>query len=408
MIIIRLQVITNYLMKKSLLFILVSLLALLSVRCVGDLVTEDTKFADRQLRVLLEACDAGDTVRVPASFIDSTVTFVPITDWVSGFFAGSLWYMYELTGDSFWELHARAHTERVDSIKHLTWHHDVRFMIGDSFGNGYRLTGDPAYREVMLEAARSLSTRFRPVAGILQSWNADTGWQHERGWKCPVIVDNMMNLEILFKATQESGDSTFYRMAVSHADKTLENHFREDASSFHVVDYDPETGEIRGKYTAQGCDDSSAWARGQSWGLYGFTMAYEYTRDERYLAQAERIAQFLLQHPHLPADKVPYWDYDAPGIPDTYRDVSSAAIMAAALYRLAGLTGAKTEYKNTADKILQSLSSPAYRAELGSNGGFLLKHSVGHLPAGGYVDVPLTYADYYYLEALLRKKSLTK
>ena len=151
----------------------------------------------------------------------------------------------------------------------------------------------------------------------------------------------MMNLEILFNATKETGDSSFYKIAVSHADKTLQNHFREDASSYHVVDYDPDTGEIRGKYTFQGCDDSSAWARGQSWGLYGFTMAYSYTKEAKYLDQAERIAEFLLNHPSLPADGVPYWDYDAPGIPDTYRDASAAAIMASALYQLLEVGGNK-------------------------------------------------------------------
>lgn len=372
--------------------------------CRNGFLADNVRFADSQLRILLDKCDEGDTVRVPASFIDGEVTFVPIDDWVSGFFAGSLWYMYELTGDGFWKEHAKAHTERIDSIKYLKWHHDVGFMIYDSFGNGYRLTGDPAYREVLLEAARSLSTRFRPAAGILQSWDADSGWRKERGWRCPVIIDNMMNLEILFNATKETGDSSFYKIAVSHADKTLQNHFREDASSYHVVDYDPDTGEIRGKYTFQGCDDSSAWARGQSWGLYGFTMAYSYTKEAKYLDQAERIAEFLLNHPSRPADGVPYWDYDAPGIPDTYRDASAAAIMASALYQLSELDGNK-EYRKEADRIMTTLASPSFRSEPGEGGGFLLQHSVGHLPAGGYVDVPLTYSDYYFLEALVRKQS---
>ena len=213
----------------------------------------------------------------------------------------------------------------------------------------------------------------------------------------------MMNLELLFNATRMSGDSTFFHIAVSHADKTLENHFREDASSFHVVDYDPETGEVLGRCTAQGYSDASAWARGQSWALYGYARAYAYTGYERYLAQAEKVAAYILGR--LPEDLVPYWDYDCPDIPDTYRDVSSAAIAASALYDLYAQTG-KQLYRDKADGILASLSSPAYRAAQGTNGGFILMHSVGSLPHGSSIDVPLNYADYYFLEALIRRRNL--
>jgi len=367
------------------------------------LVEDNVENARVQLSSLLALSEEGDTLRIPSTFKAGEVEFVPEDDWVSGFFAGTLWYMYELTADEMWADHARAHTEKLDSIQYLTWHHDVGFMVFDSYGNGLRIKNIPEYKDIILTTAHSLSTRFRTGAGVLQSWNVDRGWQAERGWKCPVIIDNMMNLEILFNATRMSGDSTFFKIAVSHADRTLENHFRPDASSYHVVDYDPGTGEVLHRCTAQGYADESAWARGQAWALYGFATSYSYTGFERYLEQSEKVAAYIISR--LPEDGVPYWDFDAPDIPDTYRDASSAAIMASAFYHLYSLTGT-TQYRQTADKMLSSLSSPAYRAEPGTNGGFILMHSVGSLPHGSNIDVPLNYADYYFLEALIRRSKL--
>ena len=258
------------------------------------LVEDNVENARVQLSSLLALSEEGDTLRIPSTFKAGEVEFVPEDDWVSGFFAGTLWYMYELTADEMWADHARVHTEKLDSIQYLTWHHDVGFMVFDSFGNGLRIKNIPEYRDKILTTAHSLSTRFRTGAGVLQSWNVDRGWQAERGWKCPVIIDNMMNLEILFNATRMSGDSTFFKIAVSHADRTLENHFRPDASSYHVVDYDPETGEVLHRCTAQGYADESAWARGQAWALYGFATAYSYTGFERYLEQSEKVAAYII------------------------------------------------------------------------------------------------------------------
>ena len=209
------------------------------------------------------------------------IVYIPIDDWCSGFYPGSMWLTYELTGDKKWLPLAEKYTEALDSIKHLKWHHDVGFMIGCSYLNGYRLADKKEYKDVIVETARSLSTRFRPNAGVIQSWDADRGWQGKRGWKCPVIIDNMMNLELLFEATALSGDSTFYNIAVKHADTTMAHHFRPDNSCYHVVDYDPETGEVRKRQTAQGYADESAWARGQAWALYGYTTCYRYTHDKR-------------------------------------------------------------------------------------------------------------------------------
>ncbi|HIS23637.1 MAG TPA: glycoside hydrolase family 88 protein [Candidatus Cryptobacteroides intestinipullorum] len=390
-------------------FLSILALAAFAVQCAPqtDIISENVDNAKIQLKYLLEASEAGDTVRIPSTYQNGEIVYVPVDDWVSGFFAGTLWYMYELTGDEYWADHARKHTEILDTIQYLKWHHDIGFMIYDSYGNGLRLKNPDGYKDVIVNAAKSLSTRFRPAAGIIQSWDADKGWQANNGWKCPVIIDNMMNLELLMKATEFTGDSTYYNIAVSHADQTMKNHYRPDYSTYHVVDYDPETGEVRGRYTAQGYSDESAWARGQAWSLYGYTVMYRYTGDKKYLEQAEKVADFILNHPNMPEDLIPYWDFDCPDIPDTYRDVSAGAIMASALYELFGFTG-NDMYKEKADKMIESLSSPAYRAAQGTNGGFILMHSVGSIPHGSSIDVPLNYADYYFLEALIRKGNLEK
>ncbi len=403
------KLITQINTKMKFKFLSLLALAAISVQCAPktDIIKENVENAKVQLKSLVEASEAGDTVRIPSTFQNGEIVYVPTDDWVSGFFPGTLWYMYELTGDEYWADHARKHTEILDSIQYLTWHHDVGFMIYDSYGNGLRLKNIDGYKDVIVNTAKSLSTRFRPAAGIIQSWDADKGWQANNGWKCPVIIDNMMNLELLFKATDFTGDPTFARIAVSHADKTLEHHFRPDYSTYHVVDYDPETGEVRGKYTAQGYSDESAWSRGQAWSIYGFTAAYRYTGYDRYLERAENVADFLLNDPNMPGDLVPYWDFDCPDIPNTYRDVSAATIICSALYELYGITD-NAMYKEKADKIVESLSSPEYRAAQGTNGGFILKHSVGSIPHGNSVDVPLNYADYYFLESLIRKGNIEK
>ena len=384
-------------------------LTVIAVQCAPkpDIIQENVENAKVQLKYLVDASEAGDTVRIPSTFKNGEIEFVPTDDWVSGFFAGTLWYMYELTGDEYWAEHAQKQTEVLDTIQYLKWHHDVGFMIYDSYGNGLRLKNIDGYRDVIINTAKSLSTRFRPGAGVIQSWNVDRGWQAGRGWECPVIIDNMMNLELLFKATEFTGDSTYANIAISHADQTMKNHYRPDYSTYHVVDYDLETGEVRGRCTAQGYADESAWARGQAWSIYGYTVMYRFTGDKKYLEQAEKVADFLFNNPNMPEDLVPYWDFDCPDIPNTPRDASSAAIIASALYELYWYT--KTDlYKEKADKMIESLSTPAYRAAQGTNGGFILMHSVGSIPHGSNIDVPLNYADYYFLEALIRKGHIEK
>ena len=322
--------------------------------------------------------------------------------WTSGFFPGSLWYLYEYSGDEKYKSFASEMTSRVEKEKKNRGTHDLGFMLYCSFGNGLRITGNEAYKDVLLTGAYSLATRFRPNIGCIQSWNS------RKGWQCPVIIDNMMNLEFLMWAFRESGDSSFYRICVSHSDTTMKNHFRPDYSSYHVVSYDTITGRVEIKQTSQGAADESAWARGQVWGLYGFTTMYRDTRLQRYLDQAMHIADFLINHPNMPSDGIPYWDFNAPGIPDALRDASAGAIMASALIELSGYAGqpAADLYRQFAEKQLRTLCSPEYLDEAGSNGNFILKHSVGSLPGNSEVDVPLSYADYYFIEALLRYRKL--
>ena len=372
-------------------------------RDTSGFLSDNIECTAKQYSLLADAMERKDKIRFPYSInSEEEVKTASYQDWRSGFFPGGLWYLYALTGEQSWRSLAEKYTTALERAKDITWHHDVGFIIGCSCLNGIRLGHQEDYKEVVVQAARSLSTRFRPAAGIIQSWNVDKGWKASAGWKCPVIIDNLMNLELLFEATRLSGDSTYYYMAVSHADKTLSHHFRTNGSCFHVVDYDPETGDVRGRYTAQGYADDSSWARGQAWALYGYTMCYRYTRNPEYLKQAGKVYRYIFTHRNLPKDLVPYWDYDALNIPNEPRDVSAAAITASALYELQDYAP-QQPYRETADRIMESLASPAYRAKTGMNGNFILMHAVGDLPHNSEVDVPLIYADYYFLEALWRR-----
>lgn len=322
--------------------------------------------------------------------------------WCSGFFPGALWYVYENTKSPKVLEYARLYTDRVEREKYTTDNHDVGFMLYCSFGNGLRLTGEERYKEVLLTGAKSLATRYKPNIGLIRSWD-----HNKDKWQYPVIIDNIMNLELLLWAADYSGDAKFKEIALSHADKTMENHFRPDYSSFHVVSYDTITGAPHLKQTHQGYSDESSWSRGQAWGLYGYSYLYRETKDERYLQQAKNIADFIINHPNMPEDYIPYWDFDSPEIPNTPRDASAACIMASALVELSGFVDAdlSKKYLSVVEKQIRTLASPEYTANLGENGCFILKHSTGGYPFKSEVDVPLSYADYYYLEALTRLKN---
>ena len=371
-------------------------------------ISENIEFARAQIGGAIDVIENSGEVLNPVKLNpDGTVYYCNYTDWRSGFFPGSVWYLYELSGDASLLPIARKYTEAIREAQNLTWHHDIGFIVGCSFGNGLRLTSNPEYIDVMVQAARSLSTRFHEAPSVIQSWNVDRGWQSERGWECPVIIDNMMNLELLFDATKFTGDSSFYKIAVRHADRTLAEQFRPDGSCYHVIDYDLSDGSVRNRHTAQGYSHESAWSRGHAWAIYGFTICYRETGDRKYLDQALKTFNFMKDHPRMPADKIPYWDMDAPKIPDEFRDASTASCIASALYEISTMDVPDAQsYAAYADSIMATLASASYRAPLGTNGNFLLMHSVGSIPHNGDIDVPLNYADYYFLEALKRKKDI--
>jgi len=323
--------------------------------------------------------------------------------WCSGFYPGTLLYLYEQTKDQSLLAEAERMLQVLQKEKDNKSTHDLGFMMFCSFGNAERIASKPEYKQILLTSAKSLSTRFNAKVGCIKSWDSKPG-------DFLVIIDNMMNLELLFWATRVSGDSSFYKIAVRHANTTMKNHFRSDYSSYHVINYDSETGEVKQKRTAQGAADESAWARGQAWGLYGFTVMYRETKDKKYLDQANHIADFILHHPNLPADKIPYWDFNAPGIPNALRDASAAAIISSALLELSSYVNdkQKTEFISVAETILKNLSNAPYKANAGTNGGFILQHCVGHMPNKTEVDVPLSYADYYFVEAMKRYKEVKK
>ena len=319
---------------------------------------------------------------LPKTYENGEIVTANIRWWTSGFFPGSLWLLYEHTGDGQLREYAEHFTSRLESLKDYRGTHDLGFMVFCSYGNGYRLTGNEAYKNIINEASASLATRFNPTVGAIRSWN--TGRKENPELDYIVIIDNMMNLEML----EWSGYSDIARR---HADTTLKNHFREDNSSYHVVTYNELTGEVTDKRTAQGLADESAWARGQVWGLYGYTMMYRVTGEKRYLDQAVKIADYVI--PRLPEDAIPNWDFDAE---QQMKDSSAGSIMASALIELYGLTDNEL-YLTTAERQLRSLCSDAYLAPVGENGNFILRHCTGHLPAGTEVDVPLTYGDYYFI-----------
>ena len=316
-----------------------------------------------------------------------------VYDWTSGFFPGSLWLAYELTGDERLLLDAVDYTNKMLPATFHTGTHDLGFMVGCSYGNALRLCPNDSLKTVIIRTADNLASRFNPQIGAIRSWDFGP-------WNFPVIIDNMMNLELLFQASKLSGDNKYKDIAIRHADKTMACHFRPDVTSYHVVSYNPD-GSIETRQTFQGRSDESAWARGQAWGVYGYTVCYRETGDKKYLEFAQKIADMIISRVKT-EDHIPLWDYDAPNLPTTPRDASAAAVTSSALFELCGYLPDGQKYFDYAESILRSLSSPEYLAEPGTNCGFILKHSTGSLAHGSEIDVPLNYADYYYLESIKR------
>lgn len=362
----------------------------------------DTRLNDAARQYRYFTTQVNDTLFPKTVRKDGTLENSKSWWWCSGFFPGTLMSLNENRQDDTLSKAANHYLKLLEKEQYNKGTHDLGFMMYCSFGNAQRLKPNKDYESILVQSAKSLASRYSSKTGCIRSWNT----------KDPsdflVIIDNMMNLELLFYATRVTGDSSFYKIAVSHAEKTMHNHFRPDYSSFHVVNYDAQNGSVKLRRTQQGANDTSAWARGQAWALYGYTLMYRETGDKKYLNFAEKIAEFIINHPNLPQDKVAFWDFNAPGIPNALRDASTAAIMASAFVELATYSTNETAatYLDAAGKMINSLSHAPYQNAYKENRGFLLKHSVGSLPQQSEVDVPLTYADYYYVEAMMRYKRL--
>lgn len=379
---------------------------------------ENIAYATAQTRNMLRALGEPTTKNYPRTANNQgKLMTTSIYDWTPGFFPGLLWYLYELTGETTWKEQAEKWTYPLEPIQNYTAHHDIGFMMYCSYGQAERLASKPAYRDILVQSAKSLCTRYNPTVKAIKSWNYREAWSGEK-WYYPVIIDNMMNLELLFYASRATGDTTYRHIAVTHANTTLANHFRPDHSSYHVVNYDPKTGRALHRQTCQGYSDNSTWSRGQAWAIYGYTMSYRETKDPAYLKAAENFVDYYLKH--LPKDLIPYWDFNAGQegyVPqgksyacvyrDKPRDASAAAIVCSALFELGELTG-KKKYTRKAVAMLQSLASEHYRAPLNQNTNFLIMHCTGSLPHQSEIDKPLTYADYYFVEALVRYKKAMK
>ncbi len=364
----------------------------------------------------------GNLKDYPHSILpNGELKFYQIDEWTGGFWPGSLWYMYEYTKEEKWKIAAQKWTNSLESNQFNTNHHDIGFMMYCSYGNALRFDANPKYEAILVQSAKSLIKRYSPVVGSIQSWNQRKSKGDINTWQYPVIMDNMMNLELLFYASKVTKDDNYKKIAITHAEQTMKNHLRADYGSYHVVNYDPKTGKVLHKQTLQGFSDESTWARGQAWGIYGFTTAYRETKDKRFLKTATKMADFFLEHKNMPTDGIPFWDYNvgeagyrpdwafnAAQFKETPRDASAAAIASSAMLELSTFaTGKdKVKYYNAAVKMLKSLSSDHYLNTNKVNPYFLLKHSTGNLPSNREVDVPLIYADYYFLEGLLRYEKL--
>lgn len=382
------------------------LLALGCILLAGGARAFDDETANRVLLFARQQALRTDAVVPPGQYPQSTQngtwrTFSAgdLVGWTQGFFPGELWYLYEDSGDAVLRSKADDRTWPLEVQKTNSTTHDTGFKLMTSFGNGYRLTGSTAQQQVLLTGAASLAKRYNAKLGyvVCCDWNRPT-------WLAPLVVDTMMDIELLLWGAAHGGQAAWKDMALSHALKTRDLLVRADGSSYHVVDFDPNTGVMRLRGTYQGAGNETTWARGQTWLMYGYTMVYRYTRDARMLAAAEKTSDWYVNH--LPTDSIPLWDFNAPAN-QQYKDTSAAAAAASALLELSGYTAdpaRKQRYQEVALRTLDALSSPAYLVASGMPKTSVLLHGVGNLPAKSEIDVGLIYGDYYFVEALLAYK----
>lgn len=354
------------------------------------------KLAEKKAMYMLS--QLSDTTRYPRSFkLEKGITLSKTSGWTSGFFPGILWFLYRHTQKDYWKNEAHRWTAALEKNNYLDWRtHDLGFMMYNSFGKAYQFTQDPSYKQILITAADSLSQMFNPTVGTTESWPWRKNWSH------PTIIDNMLNLELLFWAGKNGGDKKLYEIALKHAQTTQKNHIRDDFSTWHVIDYDEATGKVRGKYTDQGLSDNSTWSRGQAWAVYGFTLAYRETKEEEFLNTAIQLTEVFLKN--LPEDLVPYWDFDVANVTEP-RDASAACVFVSALLELHQYVKADTlrqNYQDKASEILNSLGKNYLNTS--KRFPFLIEHCTGSKPHNSEIDVPLIYADYYFIEALWRWK----
>ena len=387
-------------------------------------IKENMEFAAKQCKLMMKTPaqgKEGKSVMPHSMRNDGTPSKGSIYLWTAGFFPGTLWYLSDYTNDKSLQDSALVYTQKMEPVKTFTGNHDIGFMMYCSYGNANTFAPKADYKDILIKSAHSLCTRYSPVTGTIKSWNSWRSWNDGTVFKYPVIIDNMMNLELLFFASRVSGDDSFKKVAVSHAEKTMKNQMRKDGSFYHITMYDPDTGKFIKGETSQGYSDNSAWSRGQGWAIYGFTVSYRDTKDPLFLATAQKAADYYINHPNLPSDKIAWWDFNAfedgftPGqrsnagkITTNYRDASAAALVASALFELSQYTkGQKGQiYFEPAKQIVHELGGPNYRAKEGENANYVLMHSTGAIPQNSEIDVPLVYADYYFVEALHRYNKL--
>jgi len=321
-------------------------------------------------------------------------------EWCSGFWPGILWMDYAYTKDENVKKQAEGYTEVLSFLANQpAFDHDLGFLVINSFLKGYEQTGNTEYKRIALAAADTLATLFNDKTGTILSWPRhlkDYGGHN-------TIMDNMINLELLCWAADNGGKKSLKDIAIRHAETTMKNHFREDGSCYHVAIYDTLTGNFLRGMTHQGYADSSMWSRGQSWAIYGYTMMYRYTHDTRFLDFAQKVTDIYLQRLYETSnDWIPLWDMDDPRGIKAPKDASAACVVASALIELCTYVDSpqKEKYKSAAINMLRDLSGIAYQSR-NKNVAFLM-HSTGHHPAGSEIDASIIYADYYYIEALLR------
>ena len=386
---------------------------------------------DRALDGLRLADGTYDYTMEPRNILEGEVQWncrrASAEEWCSGFWSGVLWMVYEseelkvkseefasaqqappcaVANSTLSTQHStlkEAAEGYTDSLKFLAtqpvYDHDLGFLVINSFLKGYEATGREDYKQTALACADTLATLFNPTVGTLLSWPRhvkDYGGHN-------TIMDNMINLELLFWASENGGSQQLRDIAIRHAETTMQNHFREDGSCYHVAVYDTLTGQFLRGVTHQGYADESMWSRGQSWAIYGYTMVYRYTRDQRFLDFAQKVTDIYLRRLHETSDDwVPLWDMDDPRGLEAPKDASAACVVASALLELCNYVGEDkgTVYREAATQMLADLGTDKYQSR-DRNVAFLM-HSTGHHPAGSEIDASIIYADYYYIEALIK------